>query len=256
MDNNIRKQLRLLQGYALISSALLAALIFTAATQGGTPAAGKARFQEIDVERINILEGDGKLRLTISNNDRSPGPVIGGLTLKTREGKRGAGLIFFNDKGDECGGMTWSGKGEGDTVSANGGIMFDQYNSDQIVGIRYGQRGQQSSSGLQVWERSMTSIADYAKKIYEVELMKDGPDKDETMKKLREEMQAAGMDAKSRIFVGRTEKNDAVIVLADRKGKPRIMMQVNEANVPSLQFLDENGKVTLSLPENAPAAAK
>jgi hypothetical protein len=77
---------------------------------------------------------------------------------KTREGKRGAGLIFFNDKGDECGGMTWSGKGEGDKASANGGIMFDQYNSDQIVGIRYGQHGQQNSSGMQVWERPMTSM--------------------------------------------------------------------------------------------------
>jgi hypothetical protein len=65
---------------------------------------------------------------------------------KTREGKRGAGLIFFN------------GKGEGDKASANGGIMFDQYNSDQIVGIRYGQHGQQNSSGMQVWERPMTSM--------------------------------------------------------------------------------------------------
>jgi len=256
VDNNIQKQLRLLKTYAVISSALLAALIFMAATQGGTQPAGKTRFQEIDVERINILEADGKLRLTISNNGRSPGPVIGGLTLKTREGKRGAGLIFFNDKGDECGGMTWSGRGEGDKISANGGIMFDQYDTDQIVGIRYGQRGQQSSSGLQVWERPMTPIAEYAKKIYDVELMKDGPEKEQALKKVREEMRAAGMDPKTRIFVGRTEKNDAMVVLSDRNGKPRIMMQVNEANIPSLRFLDENGKVFLSLPEEAPAAVR
>jgi hypothetical protein len=254
MDKGIQRQLRYLKAYAVISSASLAALFFMAATQGTTQPAGKARFQEIDVERINILEADGTLRLSISNNGRSPGPVIGGLTLKTREGKRGAGLIFFNDKGDECGGMTWSGKGEGEKASANGGIMFDQYNSDQIVGIRYGQRGQQSSSGMQVWERPMTPIADFAKKIYDVELMKDGAEKGEALKKLQEEMRAAGMDAKSRIFVGRTEKNDAVILLSDRNGKPRIRMQVDEANVPSLQFLDENGKVTHRLPENAPGS--
>ena len=253
MDKNILKQLRVLKFYSLFSSVLLAGLIFTAARQGTGQLAGKAKFSEIDVERINVVEGDGKLRLTISNNDRSPGPIIGGLALKTREGKRGAGFIFFNDKGDECGGMTWNGKGEGDKVAADGGLMFDQYDSDQIVGIRYGQRGQRSSSGLQVWERSMTPIAPFAKRIYEIELMKNGPERSEAMKKLQDEMRAAGMDAKSRVFVGRTEKNEAVIILADRKGKPRIMMQVNEANVPSLQFLDENGKVTLSLPENAPA---
>jgi hypothetical protein len=242
--------------YTLVSSVLLAGLVFTAARQSTGQAGAKMKFSEIDVERINVIEGDGKLRLTISNNDRSPGPVIGGVSLKTRDGKRGAGLLFFNDKGDECGGMTWAGKGEGDKASANGGIMFDQYDSDQIVGIRYSQRGQQSSSGLQVWERSMTSMAPFAKKIYEIELMKDGSEKGEALKKLQDEMRASGMDAKSRIFVGRTEKNDAVILLADRKGKPRIMMQVNQENVPSLQFLDENGKVTLSLPENAPASSQ
>jgi hypothetical protein len=253
VDKSTLKQLRFLKMYALVSSLLLAGLIFTAARQGAGQAGGKARFSEIDVERINVVEGDGKLRLTISNNDRSPGPVIGGISMKTRDGKRGAGFIFFNDKGDECGGMTWTGKGEGDKAAADGGLMFDQYDSDQIVGIRYNQRGQHSSAGLHVWERSLTAMAPFAKKVYEIELMKDEAGKKAALTKLQDEMRAAGMDAKSRIFVGRTEKNDAVILLADRKGKPRIMMQVNENNVPSLQFLDENGKVTLSLPENAPA---
>ncbi len=256
MDKSILKQLRLLKAYALISCILFASLLLTAARQADNQSAGRIKFQEIDVERINVRESDGTLRLTISNNGRSPGPVIGGMTMTTREGKRGAGLIFFNDKGDECGGMTWSGRGEKDSVSASGGIMFDQYDSDQIIGIRYGQRGMQSASGLHVWERPLTPIAPYAKKIHEVELMKDGPEKEEALKKLREEMRVAGMDAKSRIFVGRTEKNDAMIVLADRNGRPRITMQVSEANVPSLQFLDEHGKIVLSLPEKSPAAAR
>lgn len=256
MDKNIIRQLRFLKAYALASSAVLAALLCTAAMQGRNQAGGRASFQEIDVERINVRESDGTLRLTISNNGRSPGPVIGGMILSTREGKRGAGLIFFNDKGDECGGMTWSGRGEKDAISAGGGIMFDQYDSDQIIGIRYAQRGMQSASGLHVWERPMTPIADYAKKIHDVELMKDGPQKEEALKKVREEMRAAGMDPKSRIFVGRTEKNDAMIVLADRNGKPRITMQVSETNLPSLQFLDENGKIVMSLPEKYPAAAR
>src|ERR1700736_6784633 len=100
MDKNqqIQKELRLLTGGAMISGVLFVASILVAADNG------KAKFDEIDTQRINIVDGDGKLRLTLSNNEKSPGPIIGGHVMKSRDGKRGAGLIFFNDNGDECGG--------------------------------------------------------------------------------------------------------------------------------------------------------
>ena len=34
-------------------------------------------FGEIDVERINLVEKDGKVRLVISNVDRFPQPIVG-----------------------------------------------------------------------------------------------------------------------------------------------------------------------------------
>ena len=66
MDPQIKRELRILKAYAAISSILLAVLIFSAAKTSQ-----KVKFDEIDVERINIVE-NGKLRLTISNNERSP----------------------------------------------------------------------------------------------------------------------------------------------------------------------------------------
>jgi hypothetical protein len=50
------------------------------------------------------------------------------------------------------------------------------------------------------------------------------------------------------VFVGRNQKNDAEVSLMDTKGKPRIVMSVDAANNPSLQFLDEQGKPTYTLP--------
>ena len=44
------------------------------------------RFTEIDVERINVIEKDGKLRLTISNAARLPDPIIGGKSYPLRGG--------------------------------------------------------------------------------------------------------------------------------------------------------------------------
>ena len=251
MDGRIMKELRILKAYALISSLLFAALFF----MGMKQEVPRTKFEEIDVERINIVEKDGKLRLAISNRDRSPGPIIGGLYMKTREGQR-PGMIFFNDKGDECGGMTWDSKEQDGNISANAGLMFDQYNQDQTVGIIYSQKNADRSSGLRVWERPLTPVADFAKQLYEIESMKDGPEKDAAMKKLRQHALESGLSGVARVFVGRGTKNEAVVSLADTKGKPRILMSVDGANVPSIQFLDENGKVVYKLPADAAPESK
>jgi hypothetical protein len=244
MDAKSRTELKVLKAYAVVSLALFAMLFFAAA-KGQTQ---RPRFEEIDVERINIIEKDGRLRLTISNNERSPGPVIGGLYMKSREGKRGAGLIFFNDKGDECGGMTWGSSEEKGAIRANAGLMFDQYNQDQTVGMTYNQSDGKRSAGLHVWERSLTPLADFARRVNEIELMKEGPERTEAMKKLREAAAAQGLGGAQRVFVGRTEKNEAVVSLADAKGKPRILLSVDAADAARLQFLDADGKVLFSLP--------
>ncbi|HUB83369.1 MAG TPA: hypothetical protein VMB03_31430 [Bryobacteraceae bacterium] len=249
MDPNrkIEKELRFLKAWVLISTLLLGTLLLVAA--GGR----KGKFDEIDTERINILGSDGKLRLTLSNNEKSPGPVIGGHVMTSRNGKRGAGLIFFNDNGDECGGMTWQGQKKEGMVEANGGLMFDQYDSDQTVGIQYSQHGDSRSSGLHVWERSLTPMAEFAQEINTIELMKDGPEKSAALQKVREKAKVQGLAGIQRVFVGRTPQNDAVVLLMDTKGNPRIKMQVDGANSASLEFLDENGKTIYSLPERAPA---
>ena len=246
MDARTRTEFRFLKLYAGVSLVLFGMLFFTAA-RGRTE---KTRFQEIDVERINIIEKDGTLRMTISNNERSPGPVIGGLSMKSREGKRGAGLIFFNDKGDECGGMTWEGREEKGRIQASAGLMFDQYNQDQTVGITYSQTDEERSAGLHVWERSLKPLADFAHRLNEIEMMNEGPERTEAMKKLRELAAAEGLGGAQRVFVGRTEGNDAVVSLADAKGKPRILISVDAAGGATLRFLDEDGKTIFSFPKD------
>jgi len=242
MKMTIRRELRLLKVYAGVSTILFGVLIFVAAKPSN-----KVKFDEIDAERINIVE-NGKLRLVISNNERSPGPILGGHYMKTREGKRGSGFIFFNDEGDECGGMTWEGKKEDGKIRASGGFMFDQYEQDQTVGITYDQSGSDRSSGLHVWERSLTPMAPFAKRVEDVELMPEGDAKTEAMKKLREDAMAQGLGGIPRVFVGRDKKNNASVTLSDTKGKPRIVMSVDGSDVASLQFLDENGKTVYTLP--------
>ena len=77
MSDSIRRELRLLKGYALVVTALLGTLSIAAFRQS----AQKTRFTEIDVERINIVEPDGNLRMVISNRPRSIGPVYKGMPM-------------------------------------------------------------------------------------------------------------------------------------------------------------------------------
>ena len=80
----------------------------------GTGRRRKQRFEEIDVERINLVGKDGRVQLVLANKERLPDPVIDGKTLK-RSGLPTPGLIFYNDEGDECGGLIFGGgRREGD----------------------------------------------------------------------------------------------------------------------------------------------
>jgi hypothetical protein len=242
----LKKEIRILKAYALISAILFGAMLFMAAKQ----TMQKTKFEEIDVERINIVEKDGQFRLVIANRDRSPGPIIGGVYMKTREGQR-PGMIFFNDKGDECGGMTWGSSEKDGQISANAALLFDQFNQDQTVGMTYSQSNSERTAGLRVWERPLTPLAEFAKKLGEIEGMEDGPEKTAAIQKLRKEAVKSGIGGASRVFVGRGTKGEAVVSLADMKGKPRVLLSVDNEGNPSLKFLDENGEVTFRLPDDS-----
>ena len=79
------------------------------------PAAQRGKFTEIDVERVNIVEPDGKLRMVLSNRPRSIGPIYKGKPFGYEGGTR-PGIIFFNDEGTENGGLTFEGKKDADGI--------------------------------------------------------------------------------------------------------------------------------------------
>ena len=87
------------------------------------------------------------------------------------------------------------------TVTANAGLMFDQYDSDQTVGIQYSQHGDERSSGLHVWERSLKPMAEFAQQVNAAELMQDGPEKTAALKKVRDQAVAEGLGGVQRVFV-------------------------------------------------------
>jgi hypothetical protein len=245
MNGKIERDIRMLKAYACFSTLLLGVLLVVAAKSPGV-----AKFTEIDVERINLREKDGKLRLVIANTDRMPGGTVAGVDLKFRDGKRdGAGFIFFNDEGDEDGGLTYTGKSTDGTHIADATIRFDNYRQNEAIGMSHSQHGDVKESALEIWDSPNTPIsADFAREYVRVASMADGADKTAALKVLMERHASEVGQLRRRVFVGRTKTDDAAVLLMDRNGKPRIRMAVDSTNTASLEFLDENGKAVYSLP--------
>src|SRR5689334_830316 len=104
MKRRLRRQIRLMQAYIAGSFLILLFFAVAAMTQSNTT----QRIDELTVQRLNVVDANGTLRLVISNKDRMHPGVIDGKTINRP--RPFAGLIFFNDVGDEVGGLTYGGE--------------------------------------------------------------------------------------------------------------------------------------------------
>ena len=84
MNDQLQREIRRLRRTNAIALGLLVIVAMSAFVQARPGA--KAKFDEIDVGRINVREPDGRLRLTISNHARLPDVVVGGKSYPLRGG--------------------------------------------------------------------------------------------------------------------------------------------------------------------------
>ena len=245
MDNDIRRELRLLKGYAIVITALLGTVSLAAFRQ----ASQKQKFTEIDVERINVVEKDGKLRMVISNRDRSIGPIYKGKPFGYAGGTR-PGIIFFNDEGTENGGLTFTGKRQPDgTFQAQSGFSFDQFNQDQVLYFQYNDNNGRRNAGLTIADRANVDIYDLVAERDSInKAIPEGPARNAALQKWAQPRNGVPLFA-PRIYVGRDNSKAAVVNLSDPNGKPRLRLMVDSLGAASLEFLDASGTVTSRLRE-------
>jgi hypothetical protein len=217
-----------------------------------TRASQRPHFQEIDVERINIVEPDGKLRMTISDAARSPGWVFEGKPYPGRP--KSAGMIFFNDEGEEDGGIGFSGRKVNGKVVAEGGMAFDQYHSDEAVTLRYSDNDGRRTQGLMVTDRADMPISELIGRRDAIRQMPAGPQRDSAMRAFADN--GGHPLAARRLFAGRDPSSSAVVSLSDPMGRPRLRMVVDSTGNASIEFLDTAGHViraisALDLPQRS-----
>lgn len=168
------------------------------------------RFTELTVERLNIVEPNGQLVLAMANTDRLPEPILDGKTVST--GRKGPGMIFFNGKGWEVGGLIYGTQEDRNSSYAH--FSFDQFHNDQVVYLHHESAGAHKTNGLFVIDRGAKF----------------------------------GDRSAQRVFVGSSNET-AIVRLRDLAGRDRIRMSVDRHGAARLEFLDGDGNVVERLPK-------
>jgi len=239
--NKLEKEVRFLKIYAGITTLIVVVFLLTAFTFSKN-----ATFDEIDVKRINVKDDDGKLRMVISNKDRQHYGISDGKPIKRENGRPTPGIIFFNQLGDEMGGLV---VGENGGKGHFGSFTFDKVQGDQTIGFRHleGNDGHYEA-GLTIWQQPNIRASELDPKYEALRKITDKAAREEAVQKMLDN----GELATTRLFVGKTRDDDATVIrMSDIKGRTRIEMSVQANGNPKLNFLDENGKVIYSLPEDA-----
>ena len=240
MRRSLRRELLLLRAYVVVSSLILIVIAAAAFRQAPLPRS----MGEITVERLNVVDANGTLRMVLAGKDKMHPGVMDGVTIERP--RPVAGMLFFNDEGDEVGGLTYTGTVSGGRGRANAGIMFDQLKQDQTIGITFHESNGQRSAGLQVWDRSDTvKLSELITKLNAANRLPAGPERD----KANADVRANAPPGPRRLFVGKTTDKAATVVLADANGRPRLTLTVDAAGNPRIEFLDETGKVLTRIPE-------
>ena len=236
MRGSLRREVQLLRLYVLVSG--LTIVLLAAAAFQSSP---RKNLGEITVERINVAEPDGRLRLVISNVARFPPPVLGGK-VGQRQGDPSPGLIFYNDEGDEDGGLVYGGSTKNGHSSANGALLFDQYKQDQTVGIMYDEENGHRTAGLHVWDRPDEPLTVLIDKLAAARAIADGKQRADAIAAVR-----AQYPDRHRVFVGKRTDRSSVVTLSDPDGKPRLTLRVGADGRAAIEFLDSAGRVTKTI---------
>lgn len=242
------RQTRGLRVYAALMTCFMLITLLAAFTR---EAQQKTRFDEIDVERINIVEPDGKLRMVISNRPRSIGPIYKGKPFGYAGGGR-PGIIFFNDEGSENGGLTITGRRDSTTgrYQASSGWAFDQFDQDEVITLRYVDDNGQRRAGITVADRADRNIYDLV--MQRDSIINATPDtaaRRAALARLMGPVNGVPLAA-TRLYLGRDVGKNAVVNLFDPMGRIRLRLRVDSLGRPSMDFLDDAGRVTFSLPDS------
>ena len=198
---------------------------------------GQRALEHLKVERLDVQDSNGTVRLALANGSRSPDTVIAGEVLVP--GRERPGIVFFNDEGSECGGLVIVGRQDETGVTSGGLLAFDRYNQDQVVAVMYEEDNGSYAAGIRLVDRPELSLVDVVREAHSINQMPEGTEKDA----VSEEFYRQAPFGQMRLFLGRDRDASAKLEMADAAGRPRLRFVVPAEGEPVIEVLDTDGAV-------------
>jgi len=174
-----------------------------------------ARFSEISVERIDVVDASGTRRMAITNRDRLPDLVVNGKHgTRSSRSVQPAGIVLYDEHGNEAGGLATTATRDG----ADQSMLVLDYGAAEAIGLVQRHTATTAMAGLVINEPSPPAAAG-----------------------------AKRPTAITRVALTAADRASS-IELSDTQGRPRIRLAVDAADHPSISILDETGAVVGRLP--------
>lgn len=231
-DKLLKRKINFLTGYVFISSIALAFFIFSSFNEKDK----NLKLEELTLKRLNLIGEDGSLRMVISNETRQHPGRMDGKDFPKRD--RPSGIIFFNNLGDECGGIIANVATEKNRTNSGMSFTMDNFRDDQVIQILNDETYENGSAKIQ---RGLTikgtDIVSRSAKFEALEKIKDPKERDEKMNELWSKE-----GSKKRLFVGRNKDNDSGLFLYDTDGNPKMKIYVDKDGNPKIEIINKEGQ--------------
>jgi hypothetical protein len=224
-------------------------IAFCAVVLGGAAMVRNQTFGILTARRINIVEPDGTVRLTISNRADFPGSWNRKREYPRPDRTEAAGMLFMSEEGTEQGGFIWGASQLPDgRIENHAHLSFDQYEENQIFAVDAGQEGKDKFARITMVDQGDFPIEEKRKANQEIDRL-PGNEQDAAWDKFF----ATHRHDVNRLALGRSPDGSVGLELRDPNGRARIVLTVRPTGDPTLQFLNEDGKIVREL---TPSAAK
>ncbi|MBS1719065.1 MAG: hypothetical protein JST35_01315 [Armatimonadetes bacterium] len=227
---------------ALVAGAVGAGLTFGALVATG----------QFNGARLDVQTSEGKKGFVAASVGQMPGVIRNGKEFNPASRKGAAGVLFYNNNGDEAGGIISQLNKGSDGLPVGGiSLSLDQVDHDgQAISLmNYVQGG---------FARSALRINDYPADI-DPKVIDDDPERiaawkavvaakeEDQAKEFRKYQEFMGKKRyfSERIYLGTAggKTRSAYLELKDSKSQPRLRLTVDENDEPRIEFLDAKGKV-------------
>jgi len=214
-------------------------VVFAVVVLGGAAMVRRQTFGIITARRINIVEPNGTVRLTISNRADFPGAWNRKKEYPRPDRREAAGMLFMSEEGSEQGGFIWGASQLPDgTVQDHAHMSFDQYEENQIFAVDAGQEGKDKFSRITMADQGDFPIEEKRKANEEIDKL-PANEQDAAWDKFF----ASHRHDVKRLALGRNPDASVGLELRDQNGRVRVNLAVRTNGEPVLEFLSEDGKV-------------